>query len=127
LKPWKPKSLPRATRRSKVVAEDHKEAKVVAEGHKEAKPRSLPRTTRRPRSLPWATRRPRSLPRATRIPTLLTRATGRPRTSSEAYMQSTIVFYIGAEIPSVRRRIEISILLLEYNVELYMIVIVFYL
>jgi hypothetical protein len=33
----KPKSLPRATRRSKVVAEDHKEAKVVAEGHKEAK------------------------------------------------------------------------------------------
>jgi hypothetical protein len=37
LKPWKPTSLPRATRRSKVVAEDHKEAKVVAEGHKEGK------------------------------------------------------------------------------------------
>jgi hypothetical protein len=44
-----------------------------------------------------------------------------------AYMQSTIVSYIGAEMPSVRRRIEITILLLEYNVELYMIVIVFYL
>jgi hypothetical protein len=27
--------LPRATRRSKVVAEDHKEAKVSADGHKE--------------------------------------------------------------------------------------------
>jgi hypothetical protein len=37
LKLWKPKSLPRATRRSKVVAEDHKEAEVVAEGHKEGK------------------------------------------------------------------------------------------
>jgi hypothetical protein len=37
LKLWKPKSLPRATRRSKVVAEDHKEAKVVAKGHKEGK------------------------------------------------------------------------------------------
>jgi hypothetical protein len=34
---WKPKSLPRATTRSKVDAEDHKEAKVIAEGHKEAK------------------------------------------------------------------------------------------
>jgi hypothetical protein len=44
----KPKSLPRATRRSKVVAKDHRprllpratkggQAKVVAEGHKEAK------------------------------------------------------------------------------------------